>query len=169
MMIILTLLSETSKRSFEIDRCNSEINREPIYTLFIFFFQFSGSKYNYSAAHLGSPRGIPVAEHWSRPVGTPNASHTFGASTDSGRKRDYVGTVKDNVVLGPTLFFVHDPETRIQFLVDTGSEYSLLPCKRSAADPSRTQWLVAATGSRVPAFESITLTVKVGLHSGGWC
>ena len=36
-MIILTLLSETSKRSFEIDRCNSEINREPIYTLFIFF------------------------------------------------------------------------------------------------------------------------------------
>ena len=38
MMIILTLLSETSKRSFEIDRCNSEINREPIYTLFIFFF-----------------------------------------------------------------------------------------------------------------------------------
>ena len=70
MMIILTLLSETSKRSFEIDRCNSEINREPIYTLFIFFFfQFSGSKYNYSAAHLGSPRGTlvchgtPVAEH----------------------------------------------------------------------------------------------------------
>ena len=71
MMIILTLLSETSKRSFEIDRCNSEINREAIYTLFIFFFQFSGSKYNYSAAHLGSPRstlvccGTLVAEHWS--------------------------------------------------------------------------------------------------------
>ena len=64
MMIILTLLSETSKRSFEIDRCNSEINREPIYTLFIFFFQFSCSKYNYSAAHLGSPRGTPVAEQW---------------------------------------------------------------------------------------------------------
>ena len=64
MMIILTLLSETSKRSFEIDRCNFEINREPIYTLFIFFFQFSGSKYNYSAAHLESPRGTPVAEHW---------------------------------------------------------------------------------------------------------
>ena len=69
MMIILTLLSETSKRSFETDRCNSEINRELIYTLFIFIFQFSGSKYNYSAAHLGSPRGTlvcrgtPVAEH----------------------------------------------------------------------------------------------------------
>ena len=64
MMIILTLLSETSKRSFEIDRCNSEINRETIYTLFI-FLQFSGSKYDYSAAHLGSPRGTPVAEHCS--------------------------------------------------------------------------------------------------------
>ena len=62
MMIILTPLSETSKRSFEIDRCNSEINRELIYTLH-FVFQFSGSKYNYSAAHLGSPRGTPVAEH----------------------------------------------------------------------------------------------------------
>ena len=73
MMIILTLLSKTSKRSFKIDRCNSEINREPIYTL-RFFFQFSGSKYDYSAAHLGSPRdtlvcrGTPVAEHCSRAV-----------------------------------------------------------------------------------------------------
>ena len=34
-----------------------------------------------------------------------------------------VGTVKSNVVLGPTLFFVHDPETCIWFLVDTGSKY----------------------------------------------
>ena len=64
-MIILTLLCETSKKSFDIDRCNSKINREPIYTLFIFFFQFSGLKYNYSAAHPGSPRGTPVAEHCS--------------------------------------------------------------------------------------------------------
>ena len=64
-MIILTLLSEISKKSFEIDRCNSEINREPINAPFFFFFQFSGSKYNYSTAHLGSPRGTPVAEHCS--------------------------------------------------------------------------------------------------------
>ena len=100
---------------------------------------------------------------WSRPIGTPNASHTFSASTDSGGKRDYVGTVKANVVLGPTLFFVHDSETRIRFLVDPGSEHSLLPCRRSAADLARTQWLVAANGNRVSAFESITLTVSLNL------
>jgi len=79
-------------------------------------------------------------------------------------KPSFVGTVKKYSPAGLTLFFVLDPDTETQFLIDTGSEFSLLPCDRSSAHPSRTQWLVVANGEKVPAFESVQLTVSLNLN-----
>ena len=59
---------------------------------------------------------------------------------------------------------VKDPNTLVNFVVDTGSAVSLLPCSRSAGDNRLTSHMTAANGTLVPTYETIPLTVILGLH-----
>ena len=91
-------------------------------------------------------------------VNTSNAQY-YGfresARARSGSFKSYVGAVDTtgdqsffNSVDTTGLIFVRDPETRINFLVDTGSKLSILPCNRSDNDPSFSKWLYTADGTR---------------------
>ena len=57
---------------------------------------------------------------------------------------------------------VKDPNTSVNFMVDTGSAVSLLPCFRSAGDNRLTGHMTAANGTLVPTNETIPLTVTFG-------
>ena len=59
---------------------------------------------------------------------------------------------------------VKDPNTSVNFMVDTGSAVSLLPCSRSAGDKRFTGHMTAANGTLVPTYETIPLTVTFGLR-----
>ena len=92
------------------------------------------------------------------------------ARVRSGSFKPYVGTIDTtgdqpffNSVDTTGLIFVRDPETHINFLVDTGSKLSILPCNRSDNDHSFSRWLYTADGTRTPAFEAVTLTVSLNL------
>ena len=86
-------------------------------------------------------------------------------SNEPGRQISFSGTIRGGPdELMPGLIFVKDPETHIRFLIDTGSEFSLLPCARPFDHPSRTKWLHAANDTKVPVFEPVTLTVSLNLE-----
>ena len=59
---------------------------------------------------------------------------------------------------------VKDSNTSVNFMVDTGSAVSLLPCFRSAGDKRLTGHMTAANGTLVPTYETIPLTVTFGLR-----
>ena len=59
---------------------------------------------------------------------------------------------------------VKDPNTSVNFMVDTGSAVSLLPCSRSAGDERLTRHMTADNGTLVPTYETIPLTVTFGLR-----
>ena len=50
--------------------------------------------------------------------------------------------------------------SHISFMIDTGSEVSLLPCQRALQHSSITVFLRSANGSRIPVFEDVTLNVS---------
>ena len=62
------------------------------------------------------------------------------------------------------VWMVKDPNTSVNFMVDTGSAVSLLPCSRSAGDKRLTGHMTAANGTLVPTYETIPLTVTFGLR-----
>ena len=62
------------------------------------------------------------------------------------------------------VWMVKDPNTSVNFMVDTGSAVSLLPCFRSAGDKRLTGHMTAANGTLVPTYETIPLTVTFGLR-----
>ena len=62
------------------------------------------------------------------------------------------------------VWMVKDPNTSVNFMVDTGSAISLLPCSRSAGDKRFTGHMTAANGTLVPTYETIPLTVTFGLR-----
>ena len=57
---------------------------------------------------------------------------------------------------------VKDFNTSVNFMVDTGSAVSLLPCSRSAGDKRLTGHMTAANSTLVPTYETIPLTVTFG-------
>ena len=59
---------------------------------------------------------------------------------------------------------VKDHNTSENFMVDTGSAVSLLPCSRSAGDKRLTGHMSAINGTLVPTYETISLTVTFGLR-----
>ena len=59
---------------------------------------------------------------------------------------------------------VKDPSTSVNFMVDTSSAVSLLPCSRSAGDNRLTVHMTAANGTLVPPYETIPFTVTFGLR-----
>ena len=62
--------------------------------------------------------------------------------------------------------FVHDPESNIRFLVDTGtgSSVSLLPVRRHLNDPRLSTYLHTADGTKSPAFETVSMTLSLGFN-----
>ena len=62
------------------------------------------------------------------------------------------------------VWMVKDPNTSVNFMVDTGSAVSLLPCSRSTGDNRLTGHMTAANGTLVPTYETILLTVTFGLR-----
>ena len=62
------------------------------------------------------------------------------------------------------VWMVKDPNTSVNFMVDTGRAVSLLPCSRSAGDNRLTGHMTAANGTLVPTYETIPLTVTFGLR-----
>ena len=59
---------------------------------------------------------------------------------------------------------VKDPNTSVNFMVDTGSAVSLLLCSHSAGEKRLTGHMTAANGTLVPTYETIPLTVTFGLR-----
>ena len=59
---------------------------------------------------------------------------------------------------------VKDPYTSVNFMVDTGSAVSLLPCSRSAGDNRLTGHMTAANDTLVPTYDTISLTVTFDLR-----
>ena len=59
---------------------------------------------------------------------------------------------------------VKDPNTSVNFMIDTGSAVSLSPCSRSAGDKKLTGHMTAANGTLVPTYETIPLAVTFGLR-----
>ena len=62
------------------------------------------------------------------------------------------------------VWMVKDPNTSVNFMVDTGSAVSLLPCSRFAGDSRLTGYMTAANGTFFPTYEAIPLTVTFGLR-----
>ena len=62
--------------------------------------------------------------------------------------------------------FIEDPKTRITFLVDSGAELSVLPCKFGGNNPKPDDSisLVAANGSPIQSFGTRTLELSLGLR-----
>ena len=62
------------------------------------------------------------------------------------------------------LMFARDPETGIEFLIDTGSCYSFLPYRGRTAPHLITDYLNAVNGTEIPIYGSETL--QISLNSG---
>ena len=60
------------------------------------------------------------------------------------------------------LLFIKDPLTSIDFLIDTGSSKSLLPCDQSSDPVCATGKMLAANDSEINLFETVPLTVSLG-------
>ena len=60
--------------------------------------------------------------------------------------------------------FASDPETGIEFLIDTGSCYSFLPYRRRTAPHLITDYLNAVNGTEIPSYGSKML--QISLNSG---
>ena len=62
------------------------------------------------------------------------------------------------------LFFVKDPETHLKFLIDTGSQRSVLLCWRPDGHPTTTRYSKAANGSNVPVYECVDLELSLNMN-----
>ena len=62
------------------------------------------------------------------------------------------------------LLFIKDPLSHISFMIDTGSQVSLIPCQRALQHSSVTGFLRSANGSRIPVFEDVTLNVSLNVN-----
>ena len=108
---------------------------------------------------------------WGKAHNNQTRAFNNGNRSESKGTRSYVGTLNaphdnepvfsDIDITG--LIFVRDPETNVKFLVDTGSRLSILPCNRPDNDPRFSRWLCTADGTRIPAFEHVTLSVSLNL------
>ena len=56
----------------------------------------------------------------------------------------------DRKTLKTGMLIVHDPKTHIEFMVDSGSRRSVIPCHRPATHPSVTGFMSCLNGSEVP-------------------
>ena len=61
------------------------------------------------------------------------------------------------------MLIVRDPKTHIEFMVDSGSRRSVIPCHRPATHPSVTGFMSCINGSEVPTFESVELELALNL------
>ena len=69
----------------------------------------------------------------------------------------------DRKALGTGMLIVRDPKTHIEFMVDSGSRRSVIPCHRPATHPSVTEFMSCLNGSEVPTFESVELELSLNL------
>ena len=69
----------------------------------------------------------------------------------------------DRKTLKTGMLIVHDPKTYIEFMVDSGSRCSVIPCHRPATHPSVTGLMSCLNGSEVPTFESVELELALNL------
>ena len=61
------------------------------------------------------------------------------------------------------MLIVRDPKTHIEFMVDSGSRRSVIPCHGPATHPSVTGFMSCINGSEVPTFESVELELALNL------
>ena len=69
----------------------------------------------------------------------------------------------DRKALRTGMLIVRDPKTHIEFMVDSGSRRSVIPCHRPATHPSVTGFMSCLNGSEVPTFESVELELTLNL------
>ena len=61
------------------------------------------------------------------------------------------------------MLIVRDPKTHIEFMVDSGSRRSVIPCHGPATHPSVTAFMSCINGSEVLTFESVELELALNL------
>ena len=61
------------------------------------------------------------------------------------------------------MLYIFDPLSKINFLIDTGSQYSILPSNREPSHPSYSGSLSAANNTKVPIFDSIELQLSLNM------
>ena len=93
----------------------------------------------------------------------PNSNQSQETQQYSNRNRPSIGSLFDKFesFFSP-LLFIKDPLTSIDFLFDTGSSKSLLPCDQSSDPVCATGKMLAANESEVNLFETVPLTVSLG-------
>ena len=69
----------------------------------------------------------------------------------------------DRKALKTGMLIVRDPKTHIEFMVDSGSRRSEIPCHRPATHPSVTGLMSCLNVSEVPTFESVELELTLNL------
>ena len=72
--------------------------------------------------------------------------------------------VNEHEFLDKGLFFVKDPETHLEFLIDAGSKRSVLPCWLPDGHLTTTGYLKAANGSNVPVYECGDLELSSNMN-----
>ena len=61
------------------------------------------------------------------------------------------------------MLLVRDPKIHIEFMVDSGSRRSVIPCHRPATHLSVAGFMSCLNGSEVPTFESVELELTLNL------
>ena len=69
----------------------------------------------------------------------------------------------DRKTLKTGMLIVRDPKTHIEFMVDSGSRRSVIPCHRPATHSSVTGFMSCLNGSEVPTFECVELELTMNL------
>ena len=69
----------------------------------------------------------------------------------------------DSKALQTGMLIVRDPNTYIEFMVDSGSRRSVIPYQRPVTHPSVTGFMSCLNGSKVPTFESVELELTLNL------
>ena len=69
----------------------------------------------------------------------------------------------DRKALKTGMLHVRDPKTHIEFMVDSGSCRSVIPCRRPVTHPSVTGFMSCLNGFKVPTFESVELELTLNL------
>ena len=93
-----------------------------------------------------------------------STSRTY-APRYSGNDSSGINSTSCELPLGKAkLLFINDPLSQVNFMIDSGSQVSLLPCQRALNHSSVTGVLRSANGSRIPDFEDVTLNVSLHLN-----
>ena len=69
----------------------------------------------------------------------------------------------DRKALKTGMLIVSDPKIHTEFMVDSGSRRSVIPCHRPATHPRLTGFMSCLNGSEVPTFESVELELTLNL------